>query len=370
MSNVKISCQENCCDIYTQLENATPAERTEIVLELIERHTERLLLLPEINGRGANLIGVDLSCSALKAKLAQQGRKSAPWWDEERQGAYLRGAQLEGAWLWDARFTGAYLGGAQLDGAYLRDTQFQKADLGGAELRDLNLFSCNLAHIFVYSAHLDHTRLRWEQLGGAIGEELRANASTSGQPRVRAELYTRAQYGYLILKRNFGDQGFYQDANQAYRKERRMEKLAAYHRMRASVSDRAWREAIRSWWKAFFDEVAEILCDYGEGFWHVIAWMIGLLFLVGPVLIKLAGGLHWTVTNQGIYAELKTHWARFWYSYFQYLLYTLDTLTTAKFSPLEPATDAVRLLSGLLSMAGIFLTGLFGFVAGNRIRRS
>jgi hypothetical protein len=58
------------------------------------------------------------------------------------------------------------------------------------------------------------------------------------------------------------------------------------------------------------------------------------------------------------------------YVYTQLLLYTLDAFTTANFAVLQPANEVARLLSGLFAIVGIFLTGLLGFVAGNRIRRS
>jgi hypothetical protein len=45
-------------------------------------------------------------------------------------------------------------------------------------------------------------------------------------------------------------------------------------------------------------------------------------------------------------------------------------MTTASFSGLQPINDAVKLTSGFFAILGIFLSGLLGFVAGNRIRRS
>ena len=46
----------------------------------------------------------------------------------------------------------------------------------------------------------------------------------------------------------------------------------------------------------------------------------------------------------------------------------VDVLATTSFAELEPKTDIVRFTSGMLSMFGIFLLGLLGFVAGNVIR--
>jgi len=57
--------------------------------------------------------------------------------------------------------------------------------------------------------------------------------------------------------------------------------------------------------------------------------------------------------------------------YFAYSLqYALATFTTMQFGELRPACDWVRWASVLQAMLGIALTGLLGFVLGNKIRRS
>ena len=114
----------------------------------------------------------------------------------------------------------------------------------------------------------------------------------------------------------------------------------------------------------------ELLCDYGESVKRVIRWTLALLFFIGPLLVAALGGLSWTGQNRAVYSNLTASWQKYLYSYLQYLLYMLDTLTTANFAELAPSTDAVRVLSGFMSIVGIFLVGLLGFVAGNRIRSS
>jgi hypothetical protein len=52
------------------------------------------------------------------------------------------------------------------------------------------------------------------------------------------------------------------------------------------------------------------------------------------------------------------------------LLYSGGAFTTFGVDTLRPANDLIRFLSILESMVGIALTGLLGFVLGNRIRRS
>ena len=113
----------------------------------------------------------------------------------------------------------------------------------------------------------------------------------------------------------------------------------------------------------------EILCDYGESVWRIISWMAAMLFLLGPLLVFLCGGIDLPNTAKMIGVELP-FWKKWIYYYLQYLLYMIDTFTTADFSQAHPRNDTVRLVSGLMSIIAIFLAGLLGFVAGNRIRNA
>jgi hypothetical protein len=216
---------------------------------------------------------------------------------------------------------------------------------------------------------LDRTRLRWEYLGGAIGEELKAEDRKLSAAE-RAREYGEAKRGYLVLKQNFDDLGDYDASSRAYRKERRMEKLEAYQSARAAFHERRLRTAFAQGAKVASDLIVEILCDYGESVGRVIAWMLALIFVAGPALVALLGGLYWMGDNQSVYSRLTAPWQRGLNAYWQYVLYILDAFTTAGFAELKPVNDFVRLVSGLIALSGVVLAGLLGFVAGNRIRRS
>ena len=134
------------------------------------------------------------------------------------------------------------------------------------------------------------------------------------------------------------------------------------------------RDLKRAWAgysKFVSDTLVEWLCDYGESFWRVMGWMAALIFVVGPSLLSMLGGIDWgqqPILTQKYFALSGLPKLCLWYQ--TYLLYTLDTMTTASFSGLHPANNAVKFASGFFAMAGIVLAGLLGFVAGNRIRRS
>jgi hypothetical protein len=394
-------------EFYDTLEEVSPEERTKIVLSLIEDHPEGTLVLPERNGVKAFLAHLDLSKPTL-GKLRSQFEGECPsWWNDKAnepdiieanlegalmafanlQGAYLLGVNLKGAYLTgadlketvliDAILQDANLTGADLDQAELTGADLQMADLRGAnfvgaslysaslqdahledtQLQGLDLSSTDITHISISGVWLEKTRLYRDQLGGAIGEELNGN-------------YRDAKRGYLALKQNFNELGDYDAASWAYRKERRMEKLEVGKVARDAFSKHKWIEAISAYFKYLSDWIVELLCDYGESVWRVISWIFVLLLVAGPVLFSAIGGLDWNRELLDSYIALTSPWKRFWYNYRLYLLYSLDAFTTASFSGLQPNNDAVKIASGLFSITGIFLAGLLGFVAGNRIRRS
>jgi hypothetical protein len=63
-------------EIYSRLKKATPEEKTDIVLQLIEKHPEGKLELPEQGGMCADLSNIDLSVDTLKGK-----RSTPSIWD-------------------------------------------------------------------------------------------------------------------------------------------------------------------------------------------------------------------------------------------------------------------------------------------------
>ena len=135
-------------------------------------------------------------------------------------------------------------------------------------------------------------------------------------------------------------------------------------------SPQTWRFYFRHTAKWMTDWIVELVCGYGESVWRVLCSMGAILFIIGPATIWLLGGLDWTGENQQIYYTLTAPFKRRVYAYFQYVLYMVDTFTTADFAELKPVNDLVRLASGFIALVGIFLAGLLGFVAGNRIRHS
>lgn len=261
-------------------------------------------------------------------------------------------------------------------------TNLQESHLEQVDLKEAR----TLFGVKLYRARLEGTELDYRLFGGKIGEELERE-------------FVQAAQAYSAIKANLEAAGQYNQAARAYVKERQMRKNASApwnarrlygaseigdeyeysqeHNMlvRTKLGAKWWNP--RTWWfylrhstRWVADWIVELLCSYGESVWRVLFWMVATLLVIGPVLISLLGGLEWNDDSRQIYWGLPTPLQRWAYAYFQYVLYMIDTFTTAEFAQLEPVNDPVRLVSGLLAMLGVFLAGLLGFVAGNRIRYS
>ena len=330
--------------------------------------------LPGANLSGAVLAGAqfeDADLCGAKLRHAAGGRavfdgatlRGADLWGAKFATAALGRADLSGATLEEGDFTDAELDGANLQRAVLRRGLFVRADLSGADLRDaavqgadlsaavlrecrldgVSLQGCRLNGALFADCWLDRSRLTADQLGGVIGEEA-------------AGRFADARRGYLALERNFETLGDPDAASWAYRRKRRMEKWAAWQAVRAEWGAGRRFAGVRAAAKFATLQFVELLCDYGEGIPRALA-SIGVLFLLFVGVYGVTG----SVMRGGQVTRSPLDLATF-------SLLTMAQLDTAQ-SGLEPRNKFVYLLRGVEVLATIFLTGLVGFVVGNRIRR-
>lgn len=335
--------------------------------------------LPGANLSGATLAGAqfeDADLTGAKLRHAAGGAavfdgavlRAADLWGAKFATAALGRADLTGATLEEGDFTDAELDGAALQRAVLRRAVLVRADLSGADLRDaallgadlsaanlrearldgVSLQGCKLRGALVADCWLDRSRLAADQLDGVVGEEA-------------AGRYADAYRAYLALERNFETLGDPDAASWAYRRRRRMEKWAAWQ---AAGDDwRAGRKlaAVRAAVRFGNLQFVELLCDYGEGIPRTLA-SIGVLFLAFAVLYGVTGSvLRKPPGSAGVVTRDPIDLATF-------SLLTMAQLDTGQ-AGLEPANKFAYLLSGVEALMTIFLTGLVGFVVGNRIRR-
>jgi len=315
------------------------------------RHADlREAYLADANLQRAYLVGANLQ----KAFPMGANLQRACLFFADLQGAYLVNANLQGAILRRADLQGAILGGSNLQGAYLGAANLQGADLRYSHLEKVDLFGAeSLEGAHFYNAFLDDTRLKREQLGEAIGEELEGR-------------YDEAKEAYLALKNNFAEIGRYRDESWAYVKERQMGKMMHHPRLARKYYGEELPENPNVWQLGWFyirhttkwalDWVVEWTCGYGEG-------VLRTLRAMGVALVGFAV-LYWLL---GAVVDANGNPSSSW---LHCLLYSGGAFTTFGVDTLRPANDWVRALSILESVVGIALTGLLGFVLGNRIRRS
>jgi uncharacterized protein YjbI with pentapeptide repeats len=312
--------------------------------------------LPKANLQGANLV-----CANLQEAIMWEANLREAYLCADLEGADMADANLQNSKLWDANLQGSYLGEANLQGADLEDADlraavlehanFQGANLRYSHLEKMAFFAAaSLDGAYFYNAFLDDTRLKREQLGEAIGEELDGK-------------YDEAKEAYLALKNNFAEIGRYEDAAWAYRKERRMEKLAALQKAKEAWQEHDWKGTVPHYVKVAIDQLVECVCDYGESVPRVLCSLLAVY-----ILFTLIYGLTWSVIR--VYATSAAIIKEPTRNLVDLARFSLGAMTTMDITGLEPRNGLVELLAGLEALFGIALTGLLGFVVGNRIRRA
>ncbi len=304
-------------------------------------------LLDSADFTGADLWGV----RAGKAEADDACFKNARCDEADFTEADLTGADFSGASLKKATFGGAKLRGAKLDGAVMDGAHLDGADLSNASLPRLNLQTCSLKHARLAGAWLDNTRLRAEQLGGAVGEELAGD-------------YHAARDAYVVLEQNFRTLGNGDEASWAFRKGRLMGKLHERETARHAFRQRDWRKMTRHGLGWLSDAFVEWLCDYGESLWRVMR-AFGTLIAAFALFYGATQSL--VRVSTGPAGEIK----RVTESPFDLLAYSFLNMlsTSAPDIGLRPVSPVFYLVTSMQGAVGIVLIGLFGYVLGNRMHR-
>jgi uncharacterized protein YjbI with pentapeptide repeats len=289
--------------------------------------------------RGARLTGARLWFAELQGvQFEGADLREAQLDHAQLQGAGLGGAKLQGSSLMEADLQGARLFYAQLQGAHLAGAQLEGVRLRGAELQRLDMYDvARLDGAHWYGAFLDHTRIKRESLGKAIGDELKAHKERTEQA------CRQASEAYLLLKNNFNQIGRYEDASWAYVKEQQMEKMAHYWEWR-SRGWQVWR-GWRSLWRWFGNRAFEFLTGHGEE--PLKAARAGVFIILG-----FAVGFTQAIGN-------------FWDA----LVYSIATFATFNLARLEPQGRGTEIASSIEAILGISVLALVVFTLGNRMSR-
>jgi uncharacterized protein YjbI with pentapeptide repeats len=301
---------------------------------------------------GANFKGCDLWGAVLDGVDADEAIFAETRLDEaSMMGGNFDAADFTGASLKKVKLDGAMLRSASFAGARLEGASLRGADLSRASLPRVNLLSCDLLGVRWAEAWLENTRLRVQQLGGRVGEEMARDFAGAGQ-------------AYLVLEQNFRTLGDGDGESWAFRKRRRMGKLLAGHLLRQSLRNRSFGTAAGHLLRWVSDGFVEWLCDYGESLWRTVR-----AFFVTIILFASFYGVSGTLTHivqtaSGPVREVTR-------SPTDLLVYSFMNMlsTSAPDIGIKPVNEVVFLLSSLQGALGIVLIGLFGYVLGNRMHR-
>jgi len=356
-----------------------------VVQDLQKLTRQDISHLIEINGGAEklDLSGQDLSDIDLSGmNLSYANFSRVKLYRANLSEAFLEHVTLEEARCWRADMKRASLWAANLRSADLGECDLREANLRSARLQGAILTDAKLAGADLREAVLSETHIDRESLGEQLVQE---NASQFRQYVHQAEerlipfrgvVFTgeqlerrvnlRAQEArriYTSLKNNFVQIGRDDAASWAYRKERRMEKLEARQAAQTLLTERKWKEAIVHSAKFASDQLVECVCDYGESIPRVFGSLLAVC-----LLFTLIYGVTWSVvrvdhTPTATILEPTRN-------LIDLALFSLGAMTTMDSTGLEPRTSWVQLLVGFEALLGITLTGLLGFVLGNRIRRS
>jgi hypothetical protein len=187
--------------------------------------------------------------------------------------------------------------------------------------------------------------------------------------------FSEAKDVYKSLKGYFEDAGDYEGSNWAYVREQTMEKLMRsprwlrwlYPHWRGRWDEEFCEPRLLEWLRL---EFAEKIANYGDSLTRPVFWL-GVV-IVGFAALYLAMGAA-TATSGCGYAELSANWragcapTR---NLIDNLLFSLGAMTTADVGRVQPYLADIGFLMTLETLIGIGLTGLVGFVLGNKLRYS
>lgn len=335
----------------------------------------RATQLSEGNLRNALLEEADLENAVLRfadlrdAVLEGANLRGADLWGARLQGAILLGADLRGARLIEAELEGADLTDAKLDAAVLSRADFRSANLTraslvnanlrgacldhailqGAQLSGLDLTDTGIARVHLADARLESVYLHQDQLAGATGEELAGD-------------YRLARRAYLGLEHLFADRGDHDAASWAYAKKRRMEKLAARDEASRAWRQRQRRTAINRCARYAEEQLVEWVCDYGRSTWRVFGSLV-LVFGLFAVIYGLTDSVIRIEETSNGPVGVSTRDLSDVTTFSLLAMIPIGNSATT----LLPNSGWAQFLVSFQAMVTIFLVGLLGFVAGNRI---
>ncbi len=352
--------------------------------------------------RGADLFECDLQEAQLyEANLTEAMLDGADLDRAVLRKACLDGAVLDGASLRLADLYEATLRGANIDEADLRGARLVRADLSGTDLRWANLAHANLRWAKLTdvalstAANLTDLQLFETSFHGVLSlrhhQFFSENHDARGPRRVWLRVINRLEEStiweeqqgrfseardvFAALKGYFEDAGDYRGANWAYIREKTMQKMQSvpkpfrwlYPRWK-DHDDYHYRPDPVEWLLLEFSEKA---ANYGESLIRPTFWLIALIFIFAGVYS--AGGMLTAMPGCDLIERNLIPGGDLCvptYNYLEALQFSLAAMSTIEIGNVQPYVAHVGVLTSLQALIGIMLTGLLGFVLGNKLRNS
>ncbi len=187
--------------------------------------------------------------------------------------------------------------------------------------------------------------------------------------------YDLAREIYKSLEGYFQARGDYEGANWAYLQKKTMEKLLSaprwirkfYLGRPGQWIDESCQPRFSKWVAV---EIENKIAGHGLNQLKPIFWFCFLFLTCG--LIYRIGGMVTAMPGCG-YADLSAAWrdgCAPTLKVLDNLLFSLSTITTMEVGTLRPYLSHVGMLMTFEVLLGITLTGLIGFVLGNKLRNS
>lgn len=162
---------------------------------------------------------------------------------------------------------GLDLSGRKFDSDALFDLDLSGSNLQGADLRNLELEETNLSHAKLRGAKFYNNTLVRDVITG-----IKLDGADFGDYKAGEELDNQlyeAEAVYRGLKQLHSQFGMHDTAGHFYFREMEIKRKLAWQR--GSFGYAAWLWSLK------------LLCGYGERWWQVIAWALGIVFGFGVV---------------------------------------------------------------------------------------
>ena len=359
--------------------------REEVITMIKENDSPDGLKLSEYDLSGVSLSELDLSGVIF----------GTDWRTPHLNKACLTNARLDRCQLKGASFIHTDLSGVSFFGSNLQDAIIGVANCTDTSFRKANLKNVNFHAARLINADFLESDLRWADFHTAYIADIDLTRATVGDKLLFddeekymeflekhiieeetvneffAKRFLASRQARLLLKNAYLNKGQYDEASEAYIKERQAEKRTHWPSNRAicsypkeyesiskSGSKRLWqlsRFHIGHFTSYIVDSIIEYTCGYGEKPLRSLWW--ALFTVIGFSILYRVSGTVVTVNN------IPMTWV-------DYLNYSLGAFTTMSYENFTTVNSFGQALTSLEALSGISLLALLMFALGNRISRS